>query len=302
MGFIRKNKGSLVRLDSLEYVGEKGYLFWDIETGCSRLSDGITPGGISIANCYGSGGPGPGLINWGDIGGTLSNQTDLQTELNLKANQTDLTALDIRVSDNALAITALQTDKEDVLGDPTVDGYILSSLIDGTRSWIPDATGTDATWGNITGILSDQIDLQTALDAKENDLGDPLTSGQVLSSATDGTRTWINTGSGTVIPPVQTLPPTDSEIVDSVDSTVNLGIKWIYTLQNTDGDVFTAEILANHQSGTQVTHTRSNIIGTNIQHTANVVLDSINDLLQLVITNLSPNAFVVNIVRIKITS
>lgn len=58
MGFVRKNKGSLVRVDSTEYVGEKGYLFWDIETGCSRISDGVTPGGITIENCPGgSGGP-----------------------------------------------------------------------------------------------------------------------------------------------------------------------------------------------------------------------------------------------------
>ena len=70
MGFIRKNKGSLVRLDASKYVGEKGYLFWDTETGCSRLSDGKTPGGISIAGCYGGGGP--GLVDWGDISGTLS--------------------------------------------------------------------------------------------------------------------------------------------------------------------------------------------------------------------------------------
>jgi len=44
MAFIRKIKGSLVRIDSAEYVGENTYLFYDVETGCIRISDG-TPGG-----------------------------------------------------------------------------------------------------------------------------------------------------------------------------------------------------------------------------------------------------------------
>ena len=56
MAFVRKNKGSLVRVDSTVYVGEKGYTFWDVGTGKSRLSDGITPGGLPIDGD--GGGPG----------------------------------------------------------------------------------------------------------------------------------------------------------------------------------------------------------------------------------------------------
>jgi len=246
MGFIRKNKGSLVRLDSSIYVGEKGYLFWDIDTGCSRLSDGKTPGGLSIANCYGGGGPGDAV--WGSITGILSDQTDLQDALNLKANQTDLALLDVRVTTNTTDILDLQLNKEDSLGNPTVDGYVLSSLINGTRSWIPQAGGS-------------------------------------------------------LLPPVTPIPPTDGEIVDEVIASENLGIKWIYTLQDSvSGEVLSAEILANHQSGTDVRFTRSSIIGARILHTVDVVLDVPNDLLQLQITNLSPDAFIVNVARIKITS
>jgi len=44
MAYIRKIKGSLVRQDSSVYVGEDTYLFYDVETGCIRITDG-TPGG-----------------------------------------------------------------------------------------------------------------------------------------------------------------------------------------------------------------------------------------------------------------
>lgn len=57
--------------------------------------------------------------------------------------------------------------KEDDLGLPAADGYVLSSLEDGTRSWVPMSGG--GTWGSITGTLSDQTDLQTALNLKAND-------------------------------------------------------------------------------------------------------------------------------------
>jgi len=47
MAYVRKIKGSLVKLDSSEYVGEDSYIFYDIETGCLRRTDG-TPGGTPI--------------------------------------------------------------------------------------------------------------------------------------------------------------------------------------------------------------------------------------------------------------
>lgn len=48
MAFIRKLKGSLVRQDVDEYVGESTYLFYDIVSGSIRIWDG-TPGGMPIA-------------------------------------------------------------------------------------------------------------------------------------------------------------------------------------------------------------------------------------------------------------
>ena len=63
--------------------------------------------------------------------------------------------------------------KENNLGNPSVDGQILSSLTDGTRSWVD--IPNSAVWGQITGTLSNQTDLQNALDAKANKSGDTFT-------------------------------------------------------------------------------------------------------------------------------
>jgi len=49
MAFFRKVVAGLVKAEIDEFVGEEGNLFFDIETGGLRLSDGQTPGGISIA-------------------------------------------------------------------------------------------------------------------------------------------------------------------------------------------------------------------------------------------------------------
>lgn len=58
--------------------------------------------------------------------------------------------------------------------------------------------GTAATvgWGNITGTLASQVDLQAELDAKENSLGNPASDGQVLSSTAAGVRSWASVSSG----------------------------------------------------------------------------------------------------------
>ena len=71
---------------------------------------------------------------WGDISGTLSNQTDLQNELN---------------------------DKQDNLVSGTNIKSINGSTVLGSGDLVID---TSDAWGDITGTLSDQTDLNTALD------------------------------------------------------------------------------------------------------------------------------------------
>jgi hypothetical protein len=59
--------------------------------------------------------------------------------------------------------------KENALGNPSTDGYILSSTAAGARSWIPPAGGGGSVdWGQIGGTLSNQTDLQSALDDKQH--------------------------------------------------------------------------------------------------------------------------------------
>ena len=48
MAFFRKIKAGLVKNDIESFIGEEGNLFFNIETGELRLSDGSTPGGNPI--------------------------------------------------------------------------------------------------------------------------------------------------------------------------------------------------------------------------------------------------------------
>lgn len=58
MAWFRKIKAGLVTQDIANFVGETGNVFFNVETGEFRLSDGVTPGGLPI---YGSGFGGGGL-------------------------------------------------------------------------------------------------------------------------------------------------------------------------------------------------------------------------------------------------
>lgn len=52
---FRKIKAGLVNADVDQFVGEIGNLFFDVTTGALRLSDGSTPGGISVSGGSGGG-------------------------------------------------------------------------------------------------------------------------------------------------------------------------------------------------------------------------------------------------------
>jgi hypothetical protein len=98
-----------------------------------------------------------GASDWGDIGGTLSNQTDLQSALDGKqetlVNQTNIKSI------NGTSLLGS--------GDLTVGG--------------------GGAWGDITGTLSNQTDLQSALDAKQDDLTIDANEGLVLTGSALGT-------------------------------------------------------------------------------------------------------------------
>jgi len=105
--------------------------------------------------------------------------------------------------------------KENSLGNPIEDGRILSSLIDGTRSWIDLPDSMSAEWGRITGDIANQTDLINELVNKENYLDVPDSDGQLLSSLADGTRMWID-------PPDSVTPTEWGDITGTLSNQTDL--------------------------------------------------------------------------------
>jgi len=136
---------------------------------------------------------------WGSITGTLSAQTDLQNALNLKLNITDFnsyTGTTATALDNKLESSVFNTYTGDT--QPVIDAALTGVTNLGTGSTLGSTSGRNVTlksisaiggvsitgdvnniiisgetnaaavWGNITGTLSAQTDLQDALNLKMN--------------------------------------------------------------------------------------------------------------------------------------
>lgn len=100
-------------------------------------------------------------ISWGNVVGTLSSQTDLQTALNGKLNNVTLTP------DRALVSSGSGT-----IGSTSVTTTTLNHIIGVTSPIQTQLNGKANTshshaWGSITGTLSSQTDLNSALNARE---------------------------------------------------------------------------------------------------------------------------------------
>jgi len=54
VAFFRKIKAGLVKDEITDFVGDEGNIFFNVETGELRLSDGVTPGGLSISGVGGA--------------------------------------------------------------------------------------------------------------------------------------------------------------------------------------------------------------------------------------------------------
>lgn len=109
-------------------------------------------------------------ILWGEIEGTLSNQTDLQNVLNLKADLVDgkvpSSQLPSYVDDvvEVANYAALPVTGEVGKIYITLDTNFIYRWTGSTYVEIKDSS---AVWGAITGTLSNQTDLQNALNAKD---------------------------------------------------------------------------------------------------------------------------------------
>lgn len=115
-----------------------------------------------------SGGSGGGAAAWGEIEGSLSNQTDLADAL---AGKADVSSLGSLASKDSVDYVTDVTNKPALgtmssVNDAPSNGneYVRKN---GVWTVSSGGGGTSATeWGDITGTLSDQTDLNNALDAK----------------------------------------------------------------------------------------------------------------------------------------
>ena len=106
-----------------------------------------------------TGGGGGGDAVWGSISGTLSNQTDLNLALAGKASSTALTNETVtRAEEDGRLQTAINTKQDKLTAGTGID--ITNNVISCT------VTPEQPVWGNITGTLSNQTDLNTALNSK----------------------------------------------------------------------------------------------------------------------------------------
>lgn len=118
----------------------------------------------------------------------ISTINDLQTALNNKAALThthgisDVDSLQ-NVLDSKEPVIVLGTDNKYLFRDKTWKEIDWSEIINKPSTYSPTSH---------IHIISDVTELQTALNGKENNLGNPSVDGQLLSSTTSGTRSWVN--------------------------------------------------------------------------------------------------------------
>lgn len=154
-------------------------------------------------------------------------------------------------------------------GGTTGQGIIKSSNTDYDIEWSDTAGGGGATWGSITGTLSDQTDLDTALDNKQP-LDAELTAIAGLTSAAD--KAPYFTGSGTAA--LADLTTFGRNLIDDADASAartTLGLGTAATSATGDfaaavhthaiGDVTGLQTAIDGKAATSHTHAISDVTG-----------------------------------------
>jgi len=158
LGQVRKIKAGLVKVQVTDFVGEDGNVFFDIEDGVMRLSDGATPGGIPLSSGGGEGGGASTFRQLLDTPSSFANKGGTFLKINPQASAIEL--VDVPLFDGAYS---------SLTGAPSLfDGAYSSltgvpSLFDGAYSSLTGAptlfSGTYADLSNKPTIPADVSDL-----------------------------------------------------------------------------------------------------------------------------------------------
>jgi hypothetical protein len=105
---------------------------------------------------------------WGDIGGIITNQTDLMNLLNGKQNTLTFDTVPTASSTNPVTSAGIKTAVDAKITNPTGGsvGDVLRKTANG-EAWTSE---TESAWGNITGNIDSQTDLKTKLDASASNI------------------------------------------------------------------------------------------------------------------------------------
>lgn len=160
----------------------------------------------------------PAGAAWGTITGRIEEQTDLQEALDSKANLTDLPT----VNNGVLTIQANGTNIATFSANQS--GNTTANIT------IPDS----ATWGNITGELSAQTDLQNELDNKA-DLSDlPTVNNATITIQKNGSTVESFTLNQATNETVNITVPTTASDVGALSNSTNYGASIDLSLNTTD--------------------------------------------------------------------
>ena len=202
MGQVRKIKAGLVKISVNDFVGEDGNVFFDIEDGVMRLSDGATPGGIPLSSGGGEGGAST-FRQLLDTPSSFSGHGGKFLKINPQASAIEFVDQDL-----------FDGDYDSLTNTPTLfnPSNITSNLIPGTTELI-DLGSTSKKFRDLY-LSGNTIFLGTAEISRNSGGGIDLPSGSKVGGVA------IGTGSGSVssyneLTDLPTIPADVSDLTDT---------------------------------------------------------------------------------------